>query len=101
MTTDTEPGGKIYDAAMQAGAAVARKLTEADGPVSFDADEAESLRVILTGLQRVLDVAQQTNYAIAAALYRKHLTIVHHENDDGTFTVDLIEKPPDAPDTIN
>ena len=99
---DTEPGGKLYEAAMQAGAAVAQKLTDADGPVSFDADEAGALKVIMLGLQKQLHIGQETNRVIAAALYRKHLTIVHHENDDGkTFTVDLIEKPPDASDTIN
>ena len=65
---------------------MARKVTEADGPLQFDAVEAEALRAILMGLQMELHIAQQANYAIAAALYRKHLTIVHHENDDGTFT---------------
>ena len=100
--TDKEPGGKLYEAAVQAAAAVARKLTEADGPVSFDADEAGVLKVIMLGLQKELHISQETNRVIGAALYRKNLTIVHHENDDGrTFTVDLIEKPPDAQPTIN
>ena len=87
--TDTEPGGKLYEAAMQQGADVAQKVTDADGPLQFNASEAESLRVILLGLQRELSIAQQTNYAIGAALYRRNLTIVHQPNDDGTFTVDL------------
>ena len=97
--TDTQPGGKLYEAAVKQGADVARKVTESDGPLQFDATEAESLRVIMMGLERALSVAQQTNYVIAAALYRKHLTIVHHENDDGTFTVDLQPAPPDPTDT--
>ena len=101
MTTDTQPGGKLYEAALQRGAAVARKVTEADGPLQFDAVEAEALRVILMGLQMELHIAQQANYAIAAALYRKHLTIVHHENDDGTFTVDLQLKTADGQSTVH
>ena len=102
--TEKQPGGPIYDEAdLQRGADVARKVNESDGPLQFDAAEAESLRVILTGLQRALSIAQQTNYGIAAALYRKHLQIVHHESDDGkTFTVDLIVKPPeDTKPTVN
>ena len=88
---ETEPGGELYDAAMQQGAVVARKVNEADGPLHFDAAEAETLRVILLGLQRALSIAQQTNYVIAAAIHRKHLEIVHTENADGTFTVDLVQ----------
>ena len=90
--TDTKPGGKLYDEVMQRGVDVARKVTEADGPLHFDATEAETLRVLMLGLQQQAKIAQQTNYAIAAALYRKHLQIVGHEHDDGTFTVDLVLK---------
>ena len=100
---DTQPGEPIYDDAdLQRGADVARKVNDSDGPLQFDAAEAESLRVILMGLQRALSIAQQTNYSIAAAIYRKNLTIVHHESDDGTITVDLIVKPPeDTKPTVN
>ena len=91
---DTQPGGKLYDAAMHAAAAVAQKLTDADGPVSFDADEAAALKIIMLGLQKQLSICQQTNYAVAAALYRKHLRVdVKRENADGTFEVDLVRKP--------
>ena len=48
-----------------------------------------------------LALCQQTNYIIAAALYRRNLQIVRHENDDGSFTVDLVNKPePIAPTPI-
>ena len=98
--TDTQPGGKLYDAQMQEGADLARKLLESDGPLHFTESETATLRVLVYGLQRALHVAQETNRVIGAALYRKNLTIVHHENNDGTLTVDLIEKPPDAPETV-
>ena len=91
---DKQPGGKLYEAAVHAAAAVAQKLTDADGPVSFDEEEAATLKVIMLGLQKQLSIAQQTNYAIAAALYRKHLQVVHREqHDDGTYEVDLVRKP--------
>ena len=93
--TDTKPGGKLYDEVMQRGVDVARKVTEADGPLHFNATEADTLRVLMLGLQRQAHIAQQVNIVVAAALYRKHLQIVHHENSDGTFTVDLRPAPPD------
>ena len=96
---DTEPGGKLYEEAVQRGADVARKVNETDGPLHLDADEAETLKVILLGLQESLSICQQTNYAVAAALYRKNLQIVSHDNGDGSFTVDLVLKAPDAPAT--
>ena len=87
---------------MQAGADVARKVTEADGPVSLDADEAATLKIIMLGLQKQLHIAQETNLVVAAALYRKHLQVVHREHDDGTFEVDLVRKPdPDEAATIH
>ena len=67
---DTQPGGKLYEAAVQAGADVARKVNEADGPLHLDADEAASLKVLMYGLHESLSICQQTNYAIGAALYR-------------------------------
>ena len=66
--TDTAPGGKLYEAAVQQGADLARKVRESDGPLHFDATEAETLRVLMYGLQQSLSTCQQTNYAIAAAL---------------------------------
>ena len=99
---DTKPGGARYDDAVQQGAALAQKLLDSDGPLRFTESEASTLRVLVYGLQRSLSICQQTNYAIAAALYRKHLQVVHHENDDGTFTVDLVVKAPtDAPVTAH
>ena len=80
---------------MQRGVDVAQKVIDADGPLHFDATEAATLRVLMLGLQQQTKIAQQANYAIAAALYRKHLQVVGHEHDDGTFTVDLVVK--DAP----
>ena len=41
--TDTAPGGKLYDAVVQQGADLARKVRESDGPLHFDATEAETL----------------------------------------------------------
>ena len=90
----TEPGGELYEAAKQEGVDVARKVNEAKGPITFNAAEAEVLRVILFGLQRSLDIAQKTNQVIRAALVRKHLQIVHHELPDGSFTVDLVKVAP-------
>ena len=96
MTEDTQPGGKLYDAAVQEGADLARKVRDSDGPLRFTESEAATLRVLMHGLQQSLSICQQTNYAIAAALYRKHLQVVTHEQDDGTVTVDLVVKaPPD------
>ena len=46
------------------------------------------------GLHESLSICQQTNYAIAAALYRKNLQTVSHDNGDGSFTVDLVVKAP-------
>ena len=99
--TDTAPGGKLYDAVVQQGADLARKVRESDGPLHFNATEAETLRVLMLGLQRQAHIAQETNYAIAAALYRKHLQIVSHASDDGTFTVDLVVEPEPQPETVN
>jgi hypothetical protein len=98
---DTQPGGKLYNEAMARGVDVARKVTESDGPLHFNATEAETLRVLMLGLQRQAHIAQETNYAIAAALYRKHLQIVSHASDDGTFTVDLVVEPEPQPETVN
>ena len=92
--TDTAPGGKLYDAVVQQGADLARKVRESDGPLHFDATEAETLRVLMYGLHESLSICQQTNYAIAAALYRKNLQTVSHDNGDGSFTVDLVVKAP-------
>ena len=50
--TDTQPGKNLCGEALQRGADVARKVSESDGPLQFDASEAESLRVILMGLRR-------------------------------------------------
>ena len=49
--TDTQPGKNLCGEALQRGADVARKVSESDGPLQFDASEAESLRVILMGLR--------------------------------------------------
>ena len=82
---DTQPGGTRYNDVMARGATVARKVNESsNGPITFTAAEAETLRVLLLGLQQQASIAQQTNYAIAAALYRHHLQIVSHVSDDGT-----------------
>ena len=50
--TETEPGGKLYEATLQRGAAVVRKVNEADGPLHLDADEAATLKAILLGFQK-------------------------------------------------
>ena len=50
--TDTEPAGTLDEAALQRGAAVVRKVNEADGPLHLDADEAATLKAILLGFQK-------------------------------------------------
>ena len=50
--TDTEPVGTLDEAALQRGAAVVRKVNEADGPLHLDADEAATLKAILLGFQK-------------------------------------------------
>ncbi len=65
--TETEPGGKLYEATLQRGAAVARKVNEADGPLHLDADETATLKVLMLGLQKQISIAQQTNYAIGVS----------------------------------
>ena len=99
--TDTQPGGKLYDAAMQQGADLAQKVTDADGPLQLTATEVETLRVLMEGLQRSLSICQETNLTIAAALYRNNLEIKHHDNGDGSFTVDLVLKAPTDAPTVN
>ena len=98
---DTEPGGKLYDAAMQKGADVARKVHESDGPLHLDATEAATLKVILLGLQESLSICQQTNYAISAALKKQGLEIVREDNLDGTLGWSLRNKVQPPPETLN
>ena len=97
---DTEPGGKLYDEALHRGAAVARKVNEADGPLHLDATEAATLKVILLGLQAQAEIAQEANRSIAEALYRNQLQVVHRANTDGSGSYDLAPTP-NNPATIN
>ena len=73
---DTEPGGKLYEDAVQRGADVARKVNDADGPLHLDADEAATLKVLLLGFQKEAQIAQEANRSIAEALYRNQLQVV-------------------------
>ena len=52
MSIETEPVGTLDEAALLRAADVARKVTEADGPLHFNATEAATLRVLMLGLQR-------------------------------------------------
>ena len=61
---DTEPGGKLYEDAVQRGADVARKVNDADGPLHLDADEAATLKVLLLGFQKEAEIAQEANRSI-------------------------------------
>ena len=54
--TDTEPVGKLDEAALQRGAAVVRKVNEADGPLHLDADEAAILKAILLAFQKQTEI---------------------------------------------
>ena len=98
--TDTEPGGKLYDAALQRGADVVRKVDEADGPLHLDADEAATLKLILLGFQKQAEIAQEANRTVAEALYRNRLQVVHTENADGSRSYDLAPMA-DQPATLN
>ena len=98
--TDTEPGGKLDEAALQRGVDVARKVSEADGPLHLDADEAATLKVILLGLQKQAEIAQEANRSIGEAITRAQLQVVHHESSDGSASYDLAPIP-DTPATIN
>ena len=99
---DTKPGGKLYEEAVARGAAVAKKVSEADGPLHFDAVEAETLRVLVLGLQEQVKLCQMVNTATALALQRHRLQLVHHEHEDGTISYDLQPQPEqDEPVTVN
>ena len=71
---DTEPGGKLYDEALQRGADVARKVNDADGPLHLDADEAATLKVLLLGFQKEAEIAQEANRSIGEAIYPRSVT---------------------------
>ena len=93
--TDTEPGGKIDDAALQRGADVTRKVNEADGPLHLDADETATLKMLLLGFQAQAEIAQEANRSIAEALYRNQLQVVL--GSDGFHLAPM----PDQPATMN
>ena len=92
---DTEPGGKLYDEALQRGADVARKVNDADGPLHLDADEAATLKVLLLGFQKEAEIAQEANRSIGEAITRAQLQVVC-----GSDGFDLAPIP-DTPATIN
>ena len=99
IETDTQPGGKLYDEAVQKGAELARKVIDADGPLDFDAPEVATLQVLLQGLQHQAHIAQQVNRAMAEVLYRQGFQLIHRENPDGSVIFDLQNKPTDEPVT--
>ena len=90
---------------------MAAKL-KGDGPITLTTDEADELRASLRALFKRDDVLQGRvtelqglNTAMALALYRKRLQVIHHEHKDGTISFDLEPAPPDqaveVPATIN
>ena len=100
IKADIEPGGALSEEDVARGLALSKKIEGHEaGPLQFDEVEMGSLKVLMQHLIREAYTAQQTNVVIAAALYRKNLQIVHHEEADGTFTVDLVAKPEPQPET--
>ena len=99
---DLRPGGAIYEAAIQAGVETSKKIEAwTEGYITFNELEMGALKVLMQHLVLDASTAKQTNYVIGVALYRKHLQIVHQEEADGTYTVDLVTTPEPKKETVN
>ena len=84
---------------------------EGDG-LTLTPEETTAFKLMMASMhQRQVDtdgqlaLAQTCNCAMALALYRKRLQVIHHDHDDGTVSFDLQPAPPDpaevTPETIN
>ena len=83
---------------------MAAKVT-GNGPMALTTAEANALRAVIKNLLGQVTELQGLNTAMAAALYRKRLMVVHEEHEDGTVSFDLQPAPPDpledTPATVN
>ena len=73
---------------------MAAKVT-GEGKIKLTTAEANALRAMVRQLLGQVTELQGLNSAMALALYRKRLQVVHREHDDGTISFDLENAPPD------